>query len=39
MPNSPASVELAGMVGAKIMKANKSDINSLEDILNVMESL
>jgi hypothetical protein len=25
--------------GAKIIKANKSDINSLEDLLNIMESL
>lgn len=39
MPNSPAAVKLAGMQGAKIVKANGSEIYSLEDLLNTVELL
>jgi S1-C subfamily serine protease len=39
MPNSPASDKLSGMLGAKVIKANGSDIYSIEDLLNIVESL
>ena len=39
MPNTPAFDKLRGMLGAKVIKANGSDIYSLEDLLNIVELL
>ena len=37
MPGSPAEKALGGMKGAKVVKANGSEIASIEDLLNTIE--
>ena len=39
MPISPAADVLEGMQGAKVVKANGSEITSIEDLLNIFELL